>query len=119
VRLIPIWSPADFTETISAAQEHDRKWADLPRIRGKALPSPDGCPSQAADEATARIVADLWWLANTSRTVLERLRGGGFVACGPPVDGPQEVAWPVDPVPDMITRWRDGCGYGDGDGEGA
>ena len=52
-------TPADSAEIDTAARKHDTKFADMPRIRRGAIPSPDGYPSKIADDTTAEIIADL------------------------------------------------------------
>lgn len=58
--MIRVWSPSDYRATLDAVRAHDAKWADMPRIKGKPIPSPDGHPTQAADEATAQDVTRRW-----------------------------------------------------------
>ena len=100
-------TPADSAEIDTAARKHDTKFADMLRIRRGAIPSPDGCPSKIADDTTAEIIADLWWLADASRRVLEAVAAGAVVTVA---DWPAELRapWPRDRAADMLTAWRTG-----------
>jgi hypothetical protein len=66
-------------DTLAAVRAHDTKFADMPRVRGRVIPTPDGHPTRQADETTAEIIADLWFLADASRRVLEAVKAGARV----------------------------------------
>ena len=95
-----------------ALKRHAEKWADLPLLTGRALPTPAGHPDH---ETTAELVDDLVELATLARKCIEAVPHCDWLAARlvqfdldlDLEDGLSFPEWPeTDLAADLLAAWR-------------